>query len=72
MNLEFLGFFIGIIGAIWLKVSMRLMEKEKNMSEIEKMHPRIESPAEETFIKGISLILIGLGVEAFVRLFLNP
>ena len=72
MNLEFLGFFIGIIGAIWLKVSMNLMEKEKNMSEIEKMHPRIESPAVETFIKGISLILIGLGVEAFVRLFLNP
>ena len=71
MNFEFVGFFIGIVGAIWLKVSMRLMENEQNMSEIEKLHPRIESPAVEAFIKGMSLILIGLGVEAFVRLFLN-
>lgn len=71
MHLEFAGFIIGVIGAIWLKISVNLMNREKENPEIEKLRPRFENPAVEAFIRGLSLILIGLGVETFARLFLN-
>ncbi|MFQ5683187.1 MAG: hypothetical protein ACE5HC_07935 [Candidatus Binatia bacterium] len=71
MSFEVAGFLVGVVGAIWLKISMNLTKLEKEKSEIERMHPRLENPALEAFIKGISLILIGFGVETFARLFLR-
>ncbi|MFQ5902488.1 MAG: hypothetical protein ACE5JO_02245 [Candidatus Binatia bacterium] len=71
MNFEFAGFIIGVVGAIWLKVSMRLFNQEREKPEIEKLRPRLENPALEAFIRGLSLVLIGLGMETFARLFLN-
>lgn len=71
MALEFVGFFIGIIGAVWMKASMHLLNREKNKPERERLYPNRESPAVGAFIKGIGLILIGLGLETASRLFLH-
>lgn len=71
MTLEFVGFIIGIIGAIWLKASMHLINQEKTKAPGRGLHPNEERPAVGAFIKGVSLILIGLGLETFSRLFLR-
>lgn len=71
MNLEFAGFIIGIIGAIWMKASSHLLMEERNKPKIEGLAPRPENPALGAFIKGLSLILMGLGMETFARLFLK-
>ncbi len=71
MTLELAGFIIGIIGAIWMKISVNLLNQEKNKPEIAGIPPGRESPALRAFIKGLTLILIGLGIETFTRLFLN-
>ncbi|MGH7772626.1 MAG: hypothetical protein ACREQA_10370 [Candidatus Binatia bacterium] len=71
MTLEVAGFIIGIIGAIWMKNALNLLNRERKKPEIEKIRPRLEDPALEAFIKGLTLILIGLGMETIARLFLN-
>lgn len=71
MNLEVVGFVIGIIGAMWMKLSLNLFNQERNKPEIEGLYGNRESPALTAFIKGVSLVLIGLGIETFARLFLN-
>jgi len=71
MNLEFFGFAIGAIGAIWMKISMHLMNRERNKPKVEGLAPRQDNPALDAFIKGLSLILIGLGIETIARLFLD-
>jgi len=71
MNIEVLGFVIGIIGAIWMKSSMNLMNEQRLHPELEKMIGRQpEDPALRAFIRGLALVLIGLGLETYARLFL--
>jgi len=71
MNVEVIGFIVGVIGAIWMKVSMRLLDREREQPEIKRLRPGLESPALRAFIQALSLILLGLGIETFARLFLN-
>lgn len=71
MNIEFTGFVIGIIGAIWIKVSINLMRQSKPQPELEMIGRKPEDPATKAFVRGMSLVLIGLGMETFARLFLQ-
>ncbi|MBI4490314.1 MAG: hypothetical protein HY694_14615 [Deltaproteobacteria bacterium] len=71
MNFEFMGFIVGVIGAIWMKASIHVLKEEGNKPRIDGLAPRQESPALKAFIKGLSLILIGLGMETVGRLFLH-
>jgi len=70
-SFELAGFVVGIIGAIWLKISMNFLKQERDQPETKKLLPGEESPAVTAFIEGLSLILIGLGMETFARLFLS-
>jgi hypothetical protein len=70
-NLHFAGFIIGVIGAIWMKNSINLLNKEREKPELETLRMRHESPAMKAFLWGLSLILVGLGMETIARLFLN-
>lgn len=70
-SFEFAGFIIDIIGAIWLKASMNLLKQERDQPEMKKLLPGEESPAATGFIKGLSLILVGLGMETLARIFLD-
>ena len=71
MDLEGIGFVIGIIGAIWLKSSMNLAREQREQPEFKMIGREREDPALRTFIRGLSLILLGLGLETYARLFLN-
>ena len=71
MGIEGLGFVIGVIGAIWLKSSMNLMREQKEQPELKMIGREPEDPALRAFIRGLSLILLGLGLETYARLFLN-
>ena len=71
MNIELLGFIIGIIGAIWMKSSMNVMNERRAQPELEKsMGREPQNPALEAFLRGLTLVLIGLGLETYARLFL--
>ena len=71
MNIEGIGFVIGIIGAIWLKSSMNLAREQREQPELKMIGREPEDPALRAFIRGLSLILLGLGLETYARLFLN-
>ena len=71
MGIEGLGFVIGVIGAIWLKSSINLMREQKAQPELKMIGREPEDPALKAFIRGLSLILLGLGLETYARLFLN-
>jgi len=71
MGIEGLGFFIGVIGAIWLKSSINLMRERKEQPELKMIGREPEDPALKAFIRGLSLILLGLGLETYARLFLH-
>ena len=71
MNIEGIGFVIGIIGAIWLKTSINLARERKEQPELKMIGREPEDPALRAFIRGISLVLLGLGIETYARLFLN-
>ena len=71
MNIEGIGFVIGIIGAIWMKSSMNLMRDQRDQPELKMIGREPEDPALKAFIRGMSLILLGLGLETYARLFLN-
>ena len=71
MGIEGLGFVIGIVGAIWMKSSMNLMREQKEQPELKMIGREMENPALKAFIRGLSLILLGLGLETYARLFLN-
>ena len=71
MGIEGLGFVIGVIGAIWLKSSMNLMREQKEQPELKMIGREPEDPALKAFIRGLSLILLGLGLETYARLFLH-
>jgi hypothetical protein len=71
MGIEGLGFVIGVIGAIWLKSSMNLMREQKEQPELKMIGREPEDPALKAFMRGLTLILLGLGLETYARLFLN-
>ena len=71
MGIEGLGFVIGVIGAIWLKSSMNLMREQKEQPELKMIGREPEDPALKAFMRGLTLILVGLGLETYARLFLN-
>jgi hypothetical protein len=71
MDLEGLGFIIGLIGAIWMKSSMGLMKAYRPEPELRMIGREAKNPGLNAFVLGLSLVLVGLGIETFARLFLN-
>lgn len=71
MDIEGTGFVIGLIGAIWMKISMNLMREQKDQPELKMIGREPESPALKAFLRGLSLVLLGLGIETYSRLFMN-
>jgi hypothetical protein len=71
MDFELLGFAVGLIGAVLMKASLGDVRKPPAHSELEKSLGREpENPALKTFIRGLGLVLAGLGLETYARLFL--
>jgi hypothetical protein len=71
MDIEGLGFIIGLIGAIWMKSSMNLFRRHEEQPELKMIGREMENPALKAFIRGLSLVLVGLGIETYARLFWN-
>jgi hypothetical protein len=71
MGIEGLGFVVGIIGAIWMKSSINMMREGRKQPELKMIGREPENPAIKAFIRGLSLILLGLVLETYARLFLN-
>jgi hypothetical protein len=71
MDIEGLGFMIGLVGAIWMKSSMNLFRRNEEQPELKMIGRETENPALKAFIRGLSLVLVGLGIETFARLFWN-
>jgi hypothetical protein len=69
MDLEGAGFMIGLIGAIWMKSSMNLMREQKEDPMLKMIGRQPENPAFKAFIRGIGLVLLGLAIETYARLF---
>jgi hypothetical protein len=70
MNIELLGFITGILGAIWMKAALGLMNEQRLHPELEKSLGReSENPALKAFLRGLTLVLVGLGLETYARLF---
>ena len=73
MDLETFGFLIGLLCAIWMKSSLNLMRGKSEPQQIALLRAigrEPEEPALEAFIRGLALVLVGLGVETYARLFL--
>lgn len=71
MGIEGIGFVIGIVGAFWMKSSLKMMQQQQPQSEINKMLGREEeNPALKAFMRGLTLVLLGLGLETYARLYL--
>ena len=71
MDVEGVGFLIGIIGAIWMKSSMNLMRDYRPPAELKMIGREPENPAQKAFLRGLSLVVLGLVLETFARLFLH-
>jgi hypothetical protein len=71
MDIEGTGFIIGLIGAIWMKSSMNLIREDKQPPELKMICRETKNPALKAFIRALSLVLVGLGIETYARLFLN-
>jgi hypothetical protein len=71
MDIEGIGFVIGLIGAVWMKSSMNVMREHKEQPELKMIGREAENPALKAFMRGLSLVLLGLGVETYARLFLH-
>ena len=71
MGIEGIGFVIGLIGAIWMKSSINLMRESTEQPELKMIGREPENPALKAFIRGLSLILLGFGLETYARLFLQ-
>ena len=67
MDIEGAGFVIGLIGAVWMKGSMNLMRAHQPQAELK----MIGREPEKAFLRGLSLVLLGLGLETYARIFLN-
>jgi hypothetical protein len=72
MDIEGLGFVVGVIGAVLVKASMGEMKKQPGLTDLEKSLGRApDNPAIKTFTRGLGLVLAGLGLETYARLFLH-
>jgi hypothetical protein len=71
MDIEGLGFIIGLIGAILMKSSMNMIREYREQPELKMIGRETENPALKAFIRGLSLVLSGLGIETYARLFLS-
>jgi hypothetical protein len=71
MDIEGSGFLIGLIGAIWMKVSMNLLRGQKEQPELRMIGREPENPALKAFLRGLSLVVLGLALETYARLFLK-
>jgi hypothetical protein len=71
MDIEGIGFVIGLIGAIWMKSSMNLTREQVDQPELKMIGREPENLALKAFLRGIALVLLGLGIETYARLFLN-
>jgi hypothetical protein len=74
LNLETFGFVIGLVGAIWMKSSLniiRVQRKGQHVALLRTMGREPEEPALKAFVRGLALVLLGLGLETYARLFLN-
>ena len=71
MDIEGLGFVIGLIGAIWMKSAMNLMRGYQERPELKMIGREAENPALKAFVRRLSLVLAGLGIETYARLFLS-
>jgi hypothetical protein len=71
MDIETLGFTIGLIGAVLVKASLGDLKKQPVHSDLEKSLGRVpENRALKIFVRGIGLVLAGLGLETYARIFL--
>jgi len=59
MDIEGVGFIIGLIGAIWMKSSMNLIRGYQEQPEVKMIGREMENPALKAFIRGLSLVLFG-------------
>jgi len=72
MAIETVGFIVGIIGAVLVKASMGEMRRQPGFLELERSLGRQpENPALKTFARGLGLVLAGLGLETYARLFMH-
>jgi hypothetical protein len=72
MDIESLGFVIGLIGAVILKSSMSLMnEQAKNVEVAKSLGREPENLALKSFLRGLTLVVLGLGLETYARIFLG-
>jgi hypothetical protein len=71
MDIEGAGFIIGLIGAIWMKSSMNLMREYKPQAELKMIGREVEDPALKAFVRGLALVLLGLSLETYARIFVN-
>ncbi len=71
MDIEGVGFVIGLIGAIFLKMSMDLMRRSRNRPLQPRTGKEPDDPAQKVFLRGIALVLLGLAIETYARLFLR-
>ena len=71
MDIEGFGFVIGLIGAVWMKSAMNLMREYKEPPELKMIGREPENPALQAFVRGLSLVLFGLGIETYARLFIH-
>lgn len=70
MDVEGAGFVVGLIGALWMKSSIPRMRDAKPQAEYSMIGREPENPAVKAFVRGLSLILLGLAMETYARLFL--
>lgn len=71
MDLEGLGFLIGLIGAVWMKSAMNLAQDGRLRPELRSLRQEPESPATRAFVRGLGLIVLGLALETYARIFVQ-
>jgi hypothetical protein len=71
MDLEGAGFIIGLIGAVGMKSAMNLMREYKPQAELKMIGREAENPALKAFVRGLALVLLGLSLETYARIFVN-
>jgi hypothetical protein len=54
-----------------MKSSMNLFRRNEEQPELKMIGREMENPALKAFIRGLSLVLVGLGIETYARLFWN-
>jgi hypothetical protein len=70
MDIETLGFAIGLVGAVLVKASMGNLRNPPAHLDLEKSLGREpENRALRTFLRGLVLVLAGLGLETYARIF---